>query len=31
MFIGVAIAIAVVGFAWFKVRRHRKAAAHDHA
>ena len=27
MFIGVAIAIAIVGFGWFKVRRHRKAAA----
>jgi len=27
MFIGVAIAIGVVGFTWFKIRRHRKAAA----
>jgi hypothetical protein len=31
MFIGVAIAIAVVGFAWFKVRRHRKAGAEHEA
>jgi hypothetical protein len=25
MFYAVAIAIGIVGFAWFKVRRHRKA------
>jgi hypothetical protein len=31
MFFAVAIAIGVVGFAWFKVRRHRKGSAETQA